>query len=62
MTPAIRLCAWCLRGTPPTLTVLDGTPPELALLALEADDAESISHGMCDGHRVQSRQLAGLSA
>ena len=39
-----RICAWCLAGPIPTLTVLDGTPVEIALLAV----AESVfSHGIC---------------
>ena len=56
-TPLIAICAWCLRGQPPTLTVLDGTPAELALLAIEAE--EGLTHGICPDHREQALK-AGL--
>ena len=57
-SPLIAICAWCLQGQPPTLTVLDGTPPELALLAIEAE--EGLTHGICEIHRQQALEQAGL--
>ena len=57
MTTLIALCAWCLRAQPPTLTVLDGTPPELALLALETPDG--VTHGICSDHSQRIRDQIG---
>lgn len=55
MSHVPSICAWCLGDQPPTLTILDGTPAELALLALEANDATSISHGICAEHKAQAQ-------
>lgn len=54
-TPFVSICAWCERER--TLTVLDGTPAELALIALEADE---VSHGICPEHKAQALKEAGL--
>jgi len=57
-TEFIAICAWCLRKDG-ILTILDGTPVELALLALEEDEDE-ITHGICPRHYNAALQEAGI--
>jgi len=55
-TEFIAICAWCLRKDG-ILTILDGTPVELALLALGDD---KITHGICPSHYQAALQEAGI--
>ncbi len=50
------VCAYCLKETG-TLTILDGTTVELALLDVEAHD---LSHGACQAH--YDREMAKVRA
>jgi hypothetical protein len=50
------VCAWC-EVKEETLTILDGTPIEQALLDLEAED---LTHGICKRHAAALREEAGI--
>lgn len=49
-------CAWCQK-LEQTLTILDGTPVDQALVDLEDDD---LTHGICERHAAALRKEAGL--